>query len=62
MSKHILDSTRTRRETARSEQYARIEAADRPSPQSKAVQQRSQSTNTEARARRFVRIERSKAG
>ncbi len=62
MSKHILDSTRTRRETARSGQYARIEASDRPTPQSKAVQQRSQSTNAEGRARRFLKIERNKAG
>ncbi|CAN0604373.1 unnamed protein product [Ectocarpus sp. 12 AP-2014] len=61
MSKHIIDSTRFRNGSNKSLQYARIETAERRHPHSKALQKQLHQADPNARARRFLEIDRRKS-
>lgn len=58
MSKHIIDQKRSTTGTSRAEWFSKIDAAKRPSRQAKLLQRRPQTTNPEARAKRFIEMER----
>lgn len=60
MSKHIIDGGRVRSGTNKLAQYSRIESFERPQPQSKVLQKQPQHTDLQARARRFLDIDRRK--
>ena len=60
MSKHIIDKARVRSSPSKFVQYARIESGERPQPQSKVLQKQTKPTDLQARAKRFLDIERQK--
>ena len=58
MTKHIADRARTRSETTRTAQFARIEADRFPSTQAKDLQRRAPESGSETRVQRFLEIAR----
>lgn len=58
MSKHIVDTNRSRTGTARSAQFAKLDAAEKPAPQTKLLQRQPIFTDQQARAQRFLKLER----
>lgn len=60
MSKHIIDHTRVRNGSTKATQYARIEASERPHPQTKALQTQPRVTNSESLTKRFLDLDRRK--
>ena len=58
MAKHILDHSTHQSADNRAAQFARIERAQAPRPQTKALQQRATARDDGARAKAYAKIER----
>jgi hypothetical protein len=58
MSKHVIDHPKSGQTTRRAKEYKRIEADERPRPQTRKLQQRSRTTNDAARLKAYTDIER----
>lgn len=58
MSKHIVDHPKSGHTPRRSKEFKRIEADERPRPQTKQLQQRSRTTNDAGRLKAYTDIER----
>lgn len=62
MSKHLIDGDRCVQRSARAERFLNIEAGRSPSPQAKRLQRRPLGNDANARARRYLAIERKRTG
>ncbi len=58
MTKHVTDHPKTTDKTRAAREYARIDAAEMPRPQTRALQKRPRSNIENARLKAFTKIER----
>lgn len=59
MTKHVLDRSKQRDGVRKSQEFARIDGADMPRPQTKKLQKRSRAATEGKRLKAFTKIERS---